>query len=407
MLVAVGEDRHQIAVLEEGTLIEHYVAHAHSESIVGNIYMGKVQNVLPGMEAAFVDIGVQKNAVLYAKEVGYDEEVDGANPSIETVLKNGQSILVQATKDPMGSKGARLTMQVSLPGRYLVLLPDSDFIGISRQLPDDERGRLKGIADRVKPPDFGMIVRTAAEGAGEDELDRDVASLVKTWYDVYGKRRKVKAPKLVYKEPELAIRVVRDLFTRSVEKLVVDDKGVYDSLRTYVSEVTPDLGERIELYSGKLPIFESFHVTEQIYKALDRRVWLPSGGHIVIDKTEAMTVIDVNTGKFVGRSNLEDTVLKTNLEAGEEIARQLRLRDIGGIIVIDFIDLMEEKNRNDLLRAFKDALAKDKTRTQVFGVSELGIVQMTRKRVSEGLLEAFSEPCEVCSGRGRVVTGLD
>jgi len=409
MLVSLNEDRSQIAVLENRDLVEHYVARKKDTSIVGNIYLGKVQNVLPGMEAAFINIGVEKNAVIYVGEIEFEEEVEEPEArKIEKVLKSGQSILAQVTRDPMGSKGARLTASVSLAGRYVVLVPEEDSLGISRRLSDAERKRLRPIALRIQPPGFGLIVRTAAEGAGEDELDRDVAQLVRLWYEIQNKAKKSKPPALVYEEPELTIRVVRDLFTRDVERVIVDRKEPYEKLREYIGSVSPNLSERIELYrDDKLPLFERFHVVEQIRKALDRKVWLASGGSIVIDRTEAMTVIDVNTGRYVGKSTLEETVLKTNLEAAEEIAKQLRLRDIGGIIVIDFIDMMIEKNREQVISSFKDALAKGKTRTQVFGISEIGVLQMTRKNVSEGLLEAFSETCDKCNGWGVVLTDLD
>lgn len=404
MLITVGEDRHQIAVMEKAQLIEHYVAHVEDRSIVGNIYLGRVHNVLPGMEAAFIDIGHQKNAVLYAGEVVLDEEVEGDRPRIETVLQSGQEILAQVTKDPMRAKGARLTTEISVPGRYLVLVPEADSLGISRRLSDEERRRLKDLATGVRPEGYGLIVRTAAEGAEESELARDVKRLLETWHEIYKKARKANAPELVYSEPELVIRVMRDLFTRNVDRLIVDDASVFERIRDYVAEVTPDLARRVELYEDPLPLFERYRVLEQIRKALDRKVWLPSGGHIVVDRTEAMTVIDVNTGRFTGKSTLEETVLKTNLEAAEEVAKQLRLRDIGGIIVIDFIDMTQERNRQELLRVFKEALAKDKTRTQVFDISELGLIQMTRKNVSEGLLEAFSRVCETCNGWGIVLT---
>jgi ribonuclease E len=406
MLVTVGPERSQIAVLEGRELIEHYVAQSEDRSIVGNVYVGRVQNVLPGMEAAFLDIGEVRNAVLYVGEVSYEEEVEGPAPRIETLLKSGQAVLAQVTKDPMGSKGARLTTEVSIAGRYLVLVPESSSVGISRRLPDNERRRLRDIAHRIRPDGHGMIVRTAAAGAGEQDLERDVSRLVRIWEEVLSKSNGAKPPKLVYSEPPLAIRVVRDLFTAEVEQVNVDNESVFKEIRDYLGEVTPELGDRVELYEESMALFERYNVREQIRKAVDRKVWLPSGGHIVIDRTEAMTVIDVNTGRFVGRSNLEETVLRTNLEAAEEIAKQLRLRDIGGIIVIDFIDMGYERNREELLRVFNNALLRDKTRTQVYGVSELGLVQMTRKKVSEGLLEAFSRPCEVCEGRGVILSDI-
>ena len=407
MLVTVGNERHQIAVLENRSLVEHYVAHSHTRSIVGNIYLGKVHNVLPGMEAAFIDIGRGRNAVLYAGEVGFDEDVESAPPKIEAVLTSGQPILAQVTKDPMGSKGARLTTEISLAGRYLVLVPEADSLGISRRLSDEERKRLKDIASAIRPEGYGLIIRTAAEGAGEDELRRDLDRVIKTWHEVYRKANKAKAPAEIYEEPELVIRVARDLFTEEVDRMVIDDRGVYDSIRTYIGDVSPDLVGRVEFHEEQLPLFERFHVVEQIRKALDRKVWLKSGGHIVIEKTEAMTVIDVNTGKYVGKSTLEETVLKTNLEAAEEIAKQLKLRDIGGIIVIDFIDMIQPSNRAELVRSMREALSKDKARNQVYDVSDLGIVQMTRKRVSEGMLDAFSETCDKCGGRGILLKDLD
>jgi ribonuclease E len=408
MLVSVGAERSQIAILEGRELVEHYVAQSQERSIVGNIYVGRVQNVLPGMEAAFLDIGEAKNAVLYVGEVSYEEEVEGPAPRIETLLKSGQAVLAQVTKDPMGSKGARLTTELSIAGRYLVLVPDeTGALGISRRLPDPERKRLREIAAKIRPEGHGLIVRTAASGAGEEELERDAARLIRLWDETVVRSKGAKPPKLVYSEPPLAIRVVRDLFTSDVEQVIADDESVYDEIRLYLDEVAPEFGDRVELYHDPLPLMERYHVVEQVRKAIDRKVWLTSGGHIVIDRTEAMTVIDVNTGRFVGRSTLEDTVLQTNLEAAAEVAKQLRLRDIGGIIVIDFIDMGHERNRDELLRYFNNALLRDKTRTQVYGVSELGLVQMTRKKVSEGLLEAFSRPCEVCEGRGIILTDLD
>ena len=403
MLVTTGETRSQIAVLEGRELIEHYVAKHADESIVGNVYIGRVENVLPGMEAAFLDIGEARNAVLYVGEVSYEEELEGPPPRIETLLKSGQAVVAQVTKDPMGSKGARLTTEVSLAGRYLVLVPNSDSLGISRRLADAERRRLRDIANRIRPEGHGMIVRTAAVGASEEDLERDVARLTRIWSEVSHRIEGAKPPKLIYSEPPLAIRVVRDLFTADVEEVIVDSEESYHQIRNYLEEVAPEFGDRVSLYTDGMSLFERYHVTEQIRKAIDRKVWLQSGGHIVIDRTEAMTVIDVNTGRYVGRSTLEDTVLHANLEAAEEVAKQLRLRDIGGIIVIDFIDMGYERNRDELLRTFERALLRDKTRTQVYGVSELGLVQMTRKKVSEGLLEAFSHKCEPCDGRGVIL----
>lgn len=407
MLVTTGDTRSQIAVLEGRELIEHYVAKHADESIVGNMYIGRVENVLPGMEAAFLDIGEARNAVLYVGEVSYEEDLEGPAPRIETLLKSGQAVVAQVTKDPMGSKGARLTTEISLAGRYLVLVPNSDSLGISRRLADAERRRLRDIASRIRPEGHGMIVRTAAVGASEEDLERDVTRLTRIWSEVSERIEGAKPPKLIYSEPPLAIRVVRDLFTADVEEVVVDSEESYHQIRDYLEEVAPEFGDRVSLYADGMALFERYHVTEQIRKAIDRKVWLQSGGHIVIDRTEAMTVIDVNTGRYVGRSTLEETVLHANLEAAEEVAKQLRLRDIGGIIVIDFIDMGYERNRDELLRTFERALLRDKTRTQVYGVSELGLVQMTRKKVSEGLLEAFSQKCEPCDGRGVILQDLN
>jgi len=407
MVIHEHGDRTQIAVLDERTLIEHYVAHGKGKSIAGNIYLGRVQNVLAGMEAAFVDIGKGRNAVLYAGEVNYSpEDLEGeASPRIEKILKPGQAVLVQVTKDPLGTKGARLTAQVSLAGRYMVLAPEQTLSGISRRLAEDERARLRQILRSMNANGHGVIVRTAAEGATADALKRDLENLLKIWDEVKTKQKKEKAPALLYSEPELVMRVARDIFSGDFAKVVVDSKRIYETLRSYLDDTGPDLLERIELYEGSLPILEHFHIAEQIHKALERKVWLPSGGSIVIDRTEAMTVVDVNTSKFVGKGgSLEETVFKNNLEAAEEVARQLRLRDIGGIIVIDFIDMIVPSNREQVLRTLKRALSRDKTRSQVFDVSSLGLVEMTRKKVSEGLLEAFSEPCPNCEGRGIVIT---
>jgi ribonuclease E len=345
--------------------------------------------------------------VLYAGEVNYSvEDLEGGEaPRIERVLKAGQPVMVQVTKDPLGTKGARLTAQISLAGRYLVLAPEQQVYGISRRLAEDERARLRSILRDIKPKEHGVIVRTAAEGAPRDAIERDLAHLVKIWDEITAKRKKAKAPELLYAEPELVMRVVRDIFAGDFGHVVCDSRGIYDLVREYLEETAPDLLEKLELHEGPLPMFETHHVTEQIHKALERKVWLPSGGSIVMDRSEAMTVIDVNTGKFVGKGgSLEETVLKNNIEAADEVARQLRLRDIGGIIVIDFIDMLLPANREQVLRTLKRALSRDKTRSQVFEVSSLGLVEMTRKRVSEGLLDAFSEPCPNCDGRGIVIT---
>jgi ribonuclease E len=405
MLITENDDRDQIAVVQDRMLIEHYITRSGSTSMVGNIYLARVQNVLPGMEAAFVDIGRGRNAVLYAGEVAFDEDEDGPRPRIEHVLKSGQTIMVQVTKDPIGGKGARVTQEISLPGRYVVFVPKSEVFGISRRLPDGERQRLKAILKEVKPADDGLIVRTAAEGASEEDLRADLARLTESWAQIQKAGKRGKAPKPLYEEPELTVRVVRDLYNESEFKgMLIESPGVYERVTAYLRGVAPELVEHVKLHTGPLPLFESYHVIEQIHKALDRKVWLPSGGYIVVDKTEAMTVIDVNTGKHVGKANLEETVTKTNVEAAEETARQLRLRDIGGIIVIDFIDMLLEKNRKLVRDTMAAALAQDKTKSQVFDIGPLGLLEVTRKRVSSGLLEAFSHTCPTCEGRGILLT---
>ncbi|MEV0994363.1 Rne/Rng family ribonuclease [Nonomuraea sp. NPDC050202] len=407
MVVRRQGDRTQIAVLEDGVLVEHYVNREASQSYVGNVYLGKVQNVLPSMEAAFVDIGKGRNAVLYAGEVNFDTAgMEGQPKRIESALKSGQSVLVQVTKDPIGHKGARLTSQISLPGRYLVYVPDGSMTGISRKLPDKERTRLKSILKKVMPENAGVIVRTAAEGASEEELARDVARLSAQWESIQKKAKSASPPELLSAEPDLTIRVVRDVFNEDFTNLVVQGDEAWDTVDDYVEYVAPHLAERLSKWDGEQgDVFESYRIDEQLAKALDRKVWLPSGGSLVIDRTEAMTVVDVNTGKFTGQGgNLEETVTRNNLEAAEEIVRQLRLRDIGGIIVIDFIDMVLESNRDLVLRRLLECLARDRTKHQVAEVTSLGLVQMTRKRVGQGLLEAFSTPCECCNGRGLVVS---
>jgi ribonuclease E len=406
MVITEHGDRDQIAVLEENVLVQHYVTRRGAHSMVGNVYLGRIQNVLPGMEAAFVDIGRGRNGVLYAGEVNYSpEDLEGGRPPrIEQVLKSGQAVMVQVTKDPMGGKGARLTAQVSLPGRFLVLAPDQDVSGISRRLSDDARKRLKAILNKVKPKGHGVIVRTAAEGASEEEITQDLERLIALWEQTQKTAKKVKAPAELYEEPELTVRVVRDLFTdEEFRGLVTDSDRVYDKVMEYVRDVAPDLESKITLHRGPLSAFEEYRIVEQIHKALDRKVWLPSGGYLIIEQTEAMTIVDVNTGKAVGKTNLEETVLTTNLEAAREVARQLRLRDIGGIIVIDFIDLLLEQNKRKVEDTMREALAIDKTRSQVFEIGPLGIMQITRKRVSGGLVDSFSETCPMCEGRGIIV----
>jgi Rne/Rng family ribonuclease len=405
MLVRQTGDRTQIAVLEDNIMVEHYVNRNSNISYVGNVYLGKVQNVLPSMEAAFVDIGKGRNAVLYAGEVNWDTAglADGAPRKIEHVLKTGQSVLVQVTKDPIGQKGARLTSQISLPGRYLVYVPSGEMSGISRRLPEQERSRLKTILKGLIPEDAGVIVRTASEGASSEELERDVIRLKAQWEDIETKASAsgTNAPALLYSEPDLTVRVIRDIFNEDFNKMIVSGDVAWDDINNYLGHIAPELTAKIEKWTGSRELFSEHRIEEQLSKAFDRKVYLPSGGSLVIDRTEAMIVIDVNTGKFIGKGgNLEETVTKNNLEAAEEIARQLRLRDMGGIIVIDFIDMTLESNRDQVLRRLVECLGRDRTKHQVAEVTSLGLVQMTRKRVGQGLIEAFSTTCESCGGRG-------
>lgn len=405
MIVRSKDGKIQLGVLEDKILVEHYVAKASEASLIGNVYLGKVQNVLPSMEAAFVDIGRGRNAVLYSGEVDWELAETGNQPRrIELALKSGDTVLVQVTKDPVGQKGARLTSQVSLPGRYLVYVPNGSMNGISRKLPESERTRLKKILKEVLPEDAGVIVRTAAEGATEEQLTLDVQRLQDQWVDIEKKVEKGNAPVLLHSEPDLLVKIVRDVFNEDFQKMVISGDDSHQVISEYLQGVAPDLLERIEIYKGEKDIFDEYRIGEQIAKALERKVYLPSGGSLVIDRTEAMTVVDVNTGKFVGSGgNLEETVTKNNLEAAEELVRQLRLRDIGGIVVVDFIDMVLESNRDLVLRRLMECLSRDRTKHQVAEVTSLGLVQMTRKKLGIGLLEAFSEPCEACASRGVIV----
>ena len=417
MCVHSTKDATHIATLEGRSMVEYTVAKAADETnqIDGNIYVGRIQNVLPGMELAFVDIGIPKNAVLYRADISIqDEDIEGEtkqeNKRIEEMIKGGQTIVCQVTKNAIGAKGARLTQEVSIPGRFAVLVPNSSTIGISKRLPDGERRRLRKIIDGVKPERHGIIIRTAAEGVSEEDLARDVASLSEKWGAIEAEVAKSNTPRLVYRDLDLAVRVLREELNDDYRGVIIDDRELYEKVREYVLAVNPELADRIEYYdrsTEELPLFERYFVHEQLHRALDRKVFLPSGGSLIIERTEALTVVDVNTGKNVGTTNLEETVFRNNLEAAEEVARQLRLRDIGGIIVIDFIDMEPKANREAVASALRQALSRDKTRTQVFDISELGLVEMTRKRVNEGLLESVSNICAVCDGRGFVVaTGL-
>jgi ribonuclease E len=416
MCVHTTKDATHIATLEGRSMVEYTVAKNADETnqIDGNIYVGRIQNVLPGMELAFVDIGIPKNAVLYRADVTLeDEDLEGQRQSskrIEEIIKAGQTVVCQVTKNAIGAKGARLTQEVSLPGRFAVLVPNSSTIGISKRLPDGERRRLRKIIDDVKPEHHGIIIRTAAEGVSAEDLSRDVTSLAEKWAAIEAEVAKSNAPRLVYRDLDLAVRVLREELNDDYRGVLIDDRDLFEKVREYVMAVNPELADRIEYYdrgAEELPLFERYFVHEQLHRALDRKVFLPSGGSLIIERTEALTVIDVNTGKNVGTTNLEETVFRNNLEAAEEVARQLRLRDIGGIIVIDFIDMEAKGNREAVASALRQALSRDKTRTQVFDISELGLVEMTRKRVNEGLLESVSSVCAVCDGRGFVVkTGL-
>ncbi len=417
MCVHASHDATHIAVLEGRTLVEYYVSKLGDDStqIDGNIYMGRVQNVLPGMEAAFVDIGTPKNAVLYRGDVHYDREdiealADSGHNSrsslrIEDMLKSGQLVMCQVTKNPIGEKGARLTQEVSIPGRFVVMVQNPAMFGISRRIEGNERKRLRKVIDENKPDGLGIIVRTAAQGVSAGEIKEDIARLADIWEGIYARAVNCSGPMLLYREPDLAIKMIRDELNEDYRLLAIDDRSIYSEVKDYIDTVNPSLADRVEFYdqdAGVIPLFERYHVYSQLHKSIERKVWLPSGGSIIIDRTEALTVIDVNTSKNVGTSNLEETVFRNNLEAAEEIARQLRLRDIGGIIVIDFIDMEIRENRDKVASAFRAALARDKTRTQVFDISELGLIEMTRKRVSEGMVESISHVCPTCSGTGMV-----
>ena len=413
-LMVVRERGHhtQISVIEDNVLVEHYVSDIQEVATVGNIYLGRVQNVLPSMEAAFVDIGQSRNGVLYAGEVNWDAtRLEGQPRRIELAFKSGDPVLVQVTKDPIGHKGARLTSQVTLAGRFLVLVPSGGMTGVSRKLSERERSRLKGIVSKIAPKDMGVIIRTAAEGAKEEAIVKDLESLVRQWERINAKREEFwhgKRPKLLQGEPDVAIRVVRDIFNDNFGELIVEGDKVYERIEEYLDTMAPDLKEKLSKWDpsehqGK-DVFDRWQIDAQLRKGMERQVYLPSGGSIVIDRTEAMTTIDVNTGRFIGRGkSLEETVTRCNLEAAEEIARQLRLRDIGGMVMIDFVDMVMPANRDLVLRRLVECLARDRTKHQVAEVTSLGLVQMTRKRIGQGLVEAFSEECPTCHGRGFIL----
>jgi ribonuclease E len=401
MFVTVGEAHTQVAVLEDRDLVEHYVTRQSDESYVGNIYMGRVQNVLPGMEAAFIDIGKERNGVLYAGEVNYDEaDLEEEVPRIEQTLTSGQPVLVQVTKDPMGTKGARLTQSLSVAGRYCVIAPDDQALGISRKLAEEERDRLRDIVERIRPEGYRLIVRTAAEGVTEEQLSADLDRLRRIWDQVETRAQQAKPMETVYEEPELVTRVIRDVFGPEYDELIVDAPELAERVRSYLSDVSPELVDRVRVHEGEEKLFDAYAITTQIRRAMEKKVWLPSGGYLIIEKTEAMWVIDVNTGRFTGDSNLEETVLRTNLATAEEITRQLRLRDMGGIVVIDYVDMLVPANRDEVLKRFKRELTFDRTKSRVTDISKLGLVQMTRKNVSQGVAESFTTVCECCEGHG-------
>lgn len=404
-MISVDDFETRAAVLEDRELVEIYLERREAPSIVGNIYLGRVKDILPGMQAAFIDIGVGRNAFLYVEEIVFPRESeDESMPPIQHLLKPGQDILVQVIKEPMDSKGARVTTQVTLPGRYLVLLPYSDFVGASRRLPDEERHRLKEICAQIKPRNKGLIARTAAEGATLEDLREDVKRLLLHWRKISRKVKSSAPVQLIYQEPQLTLRMVRDLFSDEFRRLVVDSKDEYQQIIEFLESTEPELARKAELYTERLPLFDKYNINQDIENAMKRKVWLRSGGYISIDHTEALTAIDVNTGKYVGKTTLEQTIFKTNLEAAVEVVRQLRLRDIGGIIVIDFIDMQDFANREEVFRVLNEALATDRTKTRVIEISKLGLVEMTRKNVSQGLLDHQAETCPCCHGLGVILT---
>jgi len=404
MLISHDSNETRVALLEDRELVELYIERP-KRSVVGNVYLGKVSDVLPGMQAAFVDIGIEKNAFLYVDEIVAPEGLEGLpRRDIQSLLKPGQQVMVQVTKDPMGTKGARVTTEITLPGRFLVLMPFSEFVGVSKKLPDAERDRLHHIVQANMPPGIGVIVRTVALGASERDLMSDLEFLLRLWKRVNHQSTEALAPEVIYTEMDLALRLVRDVFSDEFKWLSIDDRATHDKVVSFLKKTSPGLVRRVRLFKEKAPLFESYNLQAAIDSALRRTVALPSGGYLTIDKTEALTAVDVNTGRFVGKKNLEETIVRTNLEAAEETVRQLRLRDIGGIIVVDFIDMEDEAHKSLLLQRLGDALSHDRTKTRMSDVSRLGLVEITRKNVTDGLYGVLTEPCTCCGGEGRVIS---
>jgi ribonuclease G len=404
MLISHDSNETRVAFLEDRELVELYIERP-KRSVVGNVYLGKVTDVLPGMQAAFVDIGLEKNAFLYVDEIVSPEGVESVpRREIQTLLKPGQQIMVQVIKDAMGTKGARVTTDISLPGRFLVLMPYSDFVGVSKKVPEGERERLHEIVSRYVPPSVGVIARTVAQGASERDLSSDLEFLMRLWKRVNHQATEALAPEVIYTEMDLALRLVRDVFSEDFRRLVIDDRATFDKVTSFLKKTSPQLVRLVQHYKERVPLFDQYGLQSTIDGALRRTVALPSGGYLTVDKTEALTAIDVNTGRFVGKKNLEETILRTNLEAADEVVRQLRLRDIGGIIIVDFIDLELAESKTTLMQRLTRALERDRTKTRVSEISRLGLVEITRKNVTDGLYGVLTEPCPTCGGEGRVVS---